>query len=360
MKLGKKVKAFLVAMCIVVAAVLLFLGIYTWRVPQYEEMEETLFSYQSKGSIDYKVFLRPNVVYEEPYLPKDRNYILKYIDYIEAKFVYEYKGSAAADLTTEYLVTAKLQGLHGKGIEVLWSKEYVLIPPVVERERNAVKTLELAVPVKLDDYLAEREKIFADSEVNSPVVLEVVFAVHTAASSTDGSLDDSIESYLVIPIGESVFKIESSPETVGEDAITKTVKFALAVNTAKLSILFIFSALFFGFAIAVAVLVKTADPPDEFAKTIAQIFKEHGERLAGMEHSLAYQASEFDIIDVNSIDDMVKIADELSQPILYYKVDTPLERKIEFYVFDGSRVYYMVIFGEILPTESHIQAELDS
>ena len=44
---------------------------------------------------------------------------------------------------------------------------------------------------------------------------------------------------------------------------------------------------------------------------------------------------------------MVKIADEVGRPVFYYKVNTQMERKIEFYVFDNSRTYYMVIFGEI-------------
>ena len=358
MKLSRKVKIFLVTLCLVLAGVLFALGIYSWRVPQYKEKEEIIYSYQSKGNIDYKVFLRPNLVYDEPYLPKDRNYILKYIDYIETKFVFEYKGSAAADLTTKYQVTAKLLGLHGKENEILWSKEYVLVSPVVEEERDAVKKLELTVPVKLDDYLAVKEKNSADSEVNSPVVLEVVFTVQTNAASAGRSLEDTIVSNLLIPIGENVFKIESSPEAGGEDALTTTMKYVIPVNTVKVSILFIFSLLFLILAIAIAMLVKVAAPPDRFTKSITQIFKEHGERLAGLEHGLPYKYS--DIIDVNSIDDMVKIADELSQPVLYYKVDTPLERKIEFYVFDGNRVYYMVIFGDILPVENYIQTKFDS
>jgi hypothetical protein len=60
---------------------------------------------------------------------------------------------------------------------------------------------------------------------------------------------------------------------------------------------------------------------------------------------LSYQISES--ITISSIEDMVKIADEIGQPIFYYKVDNATERKIEFFVFDNMRTYYMVIFGDV-------------
>ena len=52
-------------------------------------------------------------------------------------------------------------------------------------------------------------------------------------------------------------------------------------------------------------------------------------------------------INVNSFEDMVKIADEVGQPVFYYKVDDGIERRIEFFVFDNTRIYYLVIFGDI-------------
>ena len=96
-----------------------------------------------------------------------------------------------------------------------------------------------------------------------------------------------------------------------------------------------------------------ADPPDAFEKSTAAIFKEYSERLAGLEHTIQYQFA--DVINVRSIEDMVKIADEVGQPVFYYKVDSSTERKIEFFVFDNSRTYYMVIFGEIKPETGIMQ-----
>ena len=67
-------------------------------------------TYNSKGSIDYKVYLKPSIMFNEEYLGKDRYYVLKYIDYIDMEFIYDYASGSTAELHNEYSVTACLQG----------------------------------------------------------------------------------------------------------------------------------------------------------------------------------------------------------------------------------------------------------
>ncbi len=67
--------------------------------------------------------------------------------------------------------------------------------------------------------------------------------------------------------------------------------------------------------------------------------------MAGLNEALFYQSSV--MISIDKIEDMVKIADEIGQTVFYYKVDDEAERKIEFYVFDEGRIYYMVLFGSL-------------
>jgi len=84
---------------------------------------------------------------------------------------------------------------------------------------------------------------------------------------------------------------------------------------------------------------------DAYSQKLADIFKEYKNRLAGLSEALIYQSSL--MISIDKIEDMVKIADEIGQTVFYYQVDDELERKIEFYVFDEGRIYYMVLFGSL-------------
>ncbi len=356
MKLSKQMKKFVIILSIILLLIFSVCALFELKTTKYEEKQEVYYAYQSKGSVDYTVFFRTNVMYDQSYMEKDRYYVFKYIDHVELKFKYQFKGSDPAQLKTNYLVKAYLQGLHGKENEVLWSKEYVLVPQQVEQEENTDRVIEITVPVTLDSYWALKETIFNDSEVNSPVVLNVFFDVRTLASTPKGTLEDKMSPNIIIPIGENVFKIEAAPEISGENSIAETIKVQMPVDMRKISIYFAISFIFLIMAVLLALFIKVAVPPDTFDRTMARIFKEYGERLAGMEQAISYQLA--NIVSVTSIEDMVKIADEVGQPVFYYKVNSPLERKIEFYVFDSGRVYYMVMFGEIKPAaESPIQVE---
>jgi|GEM_PF-6199975 len=347
MRLSKQMKRVVVILSIILALICSAYGLLELKTARYEEKQEVNYAYQSKGNVDYTVFFRPNVMFEQPSLGKDRYYVFKYIDHLELKFKYRFKGSVPARIKTDYSVRAFLQGLHGRENEVLWSKEYVLVPRQARQAEDTDNEIEITVPVTLDSYWATKETIFNDSEINSPVVLNVVFDVRTLATTAKGALEDQMSPNIVIPIGENVFKIEAAPEVAGENAITEIIKQRLPVDTGKTAACFAGSFIFLVVAVLSAVFTKTAAPLDIFDRTTARIFKEYGERLAGMEQSISYQLA--GIINVTSIEDMVKIADEVGQPVFYYQVNSPMERKIEFYVFDSGRVYYMVIFGEIKP-----------
>jgi len=345
MKLSKTGKKTALTACIIIIVILSSAITGELLTARYTEVEEIYYNYKSTGSIDYKVYLKPNTMYDEAYLEKDRYYIFRFIDRIEMNFNYKYEANADGDLSAKYSVIAYLQGLHGDENEVLWSKKFVLVPEKTTRIQDSTFEISFGLPVYLDNYTSLKEELYMESEVNAPVVLNIVFDVNTVAQTEKGTVEDTVSPSLNIPIGNTVIRIDGQPTATGENKISQTVKHRLPVNKGLIYSLAGLAAAFLVVAILVS-SAKTAPPPDEFEKTIARIFKEYSERLAGMEHTISYQFSE--VINVSSIDDMIKIADEIGQPVFYYKVNSSVERKIEFFVFDNNRVYYMVIFGEVV------------
>jgi len=343
-KLSKTKKRAVLITCILVIIILSSLIIRELLTARYMEVEEIYYSYKSTGSIDYKVYLKPNTMYDEDYLGKDRYYISKYIDRIEMNFKYNYSANEVAGLDTEYNVTAYLQGLHGDENEVLWSKKFVLLPDKVVRLEDSTAEINFSLPVSLDNYYSLKEVLFQESEVNAPVVLNVVFNVHTVAQTKKGTVEDTVSPNLSIPIGNTVIKIEGEPTATGENKISQIVKYKMPVNK---GLIFFLTGLAFALLVFIILVAcsKTAEPPDEYEKSVAGIFREYSDRLAGMEHTVSNKFSV--VINISSIDDMVKIADEIGQPVFYYKADSNAERKIEFFVFDNNRVYYMVISGQV-------------
>jgi hypothetical protein len=114
-QLNKTKKRILIIVEMVLAFTALFFAVFDLVFTRYVEAETVRYTYSSKGSIDYKVYLRPNVMFSEKYLGKDRYYVLKYIDYIDMEFTYDYACQRhRPELHSEYSVIAYLQGLHGR------------------------------------------------------------------------------------------------------------------------------------------------------------------------------------------------------------------------------------------------------
>jgi hypothetical protein len=343
-KLSRIKKIVLMAAGIVVVVVLSAIAIYELSSVRYNESDIVRYSYKSKAEIDYKVHLRHNIMFDERVLEDGRYYVLKYIENVDVELEYDFSSDSAAGLETEYSVIAHLQGLHGSENEILWSKEFVFVPEKMYKEERSGLNIKENVDIGLSKYSSLVQNIYLDSEVNAPVILNVVFNIHTVASTEYGVLEDNLSTNIVIPIGNSVFKIEGKPTATGEKRISEKVQSRIPTDIRKV-VLFFIGAFILLIAVIFILRLEEAPVPDDFEKLIAAIFKEYSERLAGLEHTIAYHFS--DNINVNCIEDMVKIADEVGQPVFYYKVDSDVERKIEFFVFDNMHTYYHVIFGEI-------------
>jgi type IV secretory pathway VirB6-like protein len=82
-QLNRTKKRILTIIAIVLAFTSLFFAVFDLVFVRYVEAETVHYTYNSKGSIDYKVYLKPSIMFNEEYLGKDRYYVLKYIDYID-------------------------------------------------------------------------------------------------------------------------------------------------------------------------------------------------------------------------------------------------------------------------------------
>ena len=113
MKISKKVKTpSLVVIPMLLIVVVVYL-IITYKAERYAEEKITRYSYTHKGNTAYEVFLVPNILYEEESLSENNTYITEFVDYITAKFSYQFTGDRDAKLDCIYDVAAVVQGYTG-------------------------------------------------------------------------------------------------------------------------------------------------------------------------------------------------------------------------------------------------------
>jgi len=114
---------------------LLSLGL-TFLYKSLEIEEAQMIKYNETGSIDYKVYLKPNQFYETDYLGKGMYYIASLIRNIYVDLDYKFVIGVPTDMTFDYDIVGKLVISDDSGKNKLFEKEYTLKTKVIETLKN--------------------------------------------------------------------------------------------------------------------------------------------------------------------------------------------------------------------------------
>ena len=96
----------------------------------------------------------------------------------------------------------------------------------------------------------------------------------------------------------------------------------------------------------IAKFFKPSKIKSKYDIELSKIDKAYGERLARLFEPMTNHYS--NLIRVSGVDDLIKISDEIRQPVFYFQVDKDDEKKIEYFVFDETRIYYYVMMDEVM------------
>jgi hypothetical protein len=144
-----------------------------------------------------------------------------------------------------------------------------------------------------------------------------------------------------------MFEIGGNNKVEKAGAIEETTSIQLPLNKNKI--------ILFGIIIGILVLVLiylvffTVPAPikDPLEKELNKILKKHGDRLVALNNDLEYFNGALNI--VKTMDDLVRIADEIERPI-FYKYSEEYKEIDKFYITYEDKVYVLDLC-ELLPKE---------
>lgn len=305
---------------------------------------------------DYELAYKPNSLYDQPKPGEKEARLLAYIDHATWKFNYALEGFQGMPTDFEYSADAQLIARASESSKyidpdfIVWQKQYQLVAPGKFSSDGRENTLSQQVDVDINQYANFTRSVYEQTQVRTTNELKLTFRVKAIVH---GPVEDVVDNSVVemtVPMIDSLWIVTGTP--------TAENKLRMVVAPLKPVVDYTPWILLSG-ALAVLSLVLTSvlllgsrekDVQNQFAKETTKIFKQYGERLVRLENPLPYQL--LAMIPIDGIAEIIKIADEISQPVFYNKADSMEEKKIEFYVFDSGRIYYMVIFGDMGREES--------
>jgi hypothetical protein len=278
-------------------------------------------NYKGKSDFNYVVLLKPNSLFETQTISQNRTYFSKIIDRIDTIFYYEFSCNSAASIKGDYEVVASVNG-------DTWEKNFTLVP---KTEFNGEKRTDFTVkfPVNITRYNDVLNSIGKEIDVQAKnPQLKLIYNINTIASIGGNQAKVAVSPTIIIPLSKSAFEISGDLSTsntgtifrkeviVAQDVINKRIYSAITVLMSLLMLL-----LFTRFT-------RNSLPDKTRIKGIRNKYQDW------IAEAKELPASK-EMIKVSTMEDLVKITEELGKPILHVAKD----KNHWYFVLDGQMMY---------------------
>jgi len=334
--INKRLRVLSICSFLIILIIFSFFLYKELKYPAIQEEKVAVYSYSNKVDVRYKVLLKPNIIYENRSLDEDGIYISPYVDTVQTSFNYLFEGERNADITGDYEVIAVVEGymVQDKVAKTIWEKRYIIEPKTSFEVRDIGVALAKDIPIQIAEYNNFVKKVIEDSKVQSSSKLSLIMNIDLKVNTDKGLVEEKMSPSIIIPLNTNYFEITKNVPEEKKGAIEETRQVQLPVNKNKViiysSILGLMAMILLYLIFFTAGYVK-----DEFTKQLDKIFKKHGSRLVALNNNIATSSV---AQTVKSIDDLVRIADEIGKPILYKYSANPREIT-QFYVLDENTLY---------------------
>lgn len=288
----------------------------------YQLNKTYYIGYREGGSIDYNVFLKDNEFYDEPYLGKDQSYVASLIDKIVADFSYE------IDMDTDdvnyrysYTITSRLEILDNTSDVAIFNPEYELVS-VQNQSQSSSNTLRIneIVVINYDEYNSLAGKFletYSLTSTTSNIVVTLEVDVLSDCNAFSGSAVDTYTSELRIPLTTKTVNIAMTSAVPDESAqmiaCTRGAGFEVFKTTAI--VLAVVDGLLILLLVAFIYLTRTDDITyTAKVKKILSQYKSYIQRINNL-----FDVSGYQIILVDTFDEMLEIRDTIQAPILMHE-----------------------------------------
>ncbi len=343
--LKKQTRTLLFIVLIIIILALLGLIALELYVPDVEMVKEPLLEGTGSSTMSYTVHLKENPVTDKRELEQGQYYLKPFVDYLDISCDFALNTDREANFVLNDKIDVILVSQVGTEEEtkVIWEKVNDGVPLQETDSVGQSIASSRSIRLRFENYDTLVNSLIEEYDLVTDYVIKVVYNATVTIDYNGMTQEEKFSSYITIPFTNPIIEIGGIPDGSREVSIEKDVQHSAALD---MSLLILYGAgilVCIGIILIIRFKTKALAKEDAYSQKVANIFKEYGNRLAGLTEALFYQSSV--MISIDKIEDMIKIADEIGQTVFYYQADDEAERKIEFYVFDEGRIYYMVIFG---------------
>jgi hypothetical protein len=326
--------------------------LWSHMTPVERTEEYAVYTYSHEAMVDYQVHLLPSELLPETVVGSGRAYITGQTEGISTEFVYRVTGDDKVKITGEYSVIATLTATSGRENHIVWEKTDELLSPQRFTANDSMVTVRESIVIQIAEYLEFANLVREETSFNPDnLTLEVKYDVNLKAETNSSVIRDRLIPTMVIPLRGNTFVVEGTLDEKKTDSVKDVMTVPLPqIETARR-----------GFTVAATFMVVllltfslTTVPRYQAVnlqeKEVQGILKKNQDRIvvsAGQVTSVPEK-----VIVVNTFDDLVKTADELGRPIIYFKTDMEKGSRHAFSVLTKEHDY--LYFLDVIPISATI------
>lgn len=277
--------------------------------------------YKQTSNLDYKVYLKSNDYYKEPYLQKNMQYIASLIDNIAVTFNYNFDVNQNIDYKYTFYVQSDIVITSSEDkSKIIYSKTDKLTQPsTIIKENSNGFNISQNVNINYDEY-NELVKGFKSSyaiNADSNLILSLFIEIEDEKGNKIKSLDkDAIR--LTIPLTEQMIDISMDSNEINNSnnvniykdfSISNKIIFSFAIISLIISLVFIIRLMLF--------LKKTSLKKTIYDITLSKILREYDRVIVNSKKIVDLNQ---DVIDVKNFNELLDVRDNLEKPIIFSEV----------------------------------------
>lgn len=336
-KLTKNTRFFLYVLggilCLV-STILLFINIR----PNTRTEEVVVNSYNITTAASYRVHLKENNVFEEEFLEEGRVYPSAITDFINIDFKSELAMTNALSISGDYIIQAVLEGYQtGKDEEKV--PVYEKIYPIIDGRviESVTSSASINESLSIDraayrNYAQEIENALG-GETGKDFYVEL-----SGKYIVDG--EEKAFSYRIdIPINNDKFYEIRKAEPVedsGDIKESNLVNVMPAFSSYAIFILLLFVAA--GILVFVRFFTANMEGKELEQKKLSELMRKYGSRMVCIEN--LPDISQKSEIRVKSITDLIELADEIRESVLYIEGEKELPKDGKIYILSKDYIYF--------------------
>ena len=332
----KRSKYVMIQMIICLSLFLVFLGLFFI----YQNVAKPYYiTYRETSSIEYKVELKENDIFEEEYLGEDYSYVGTMVDSIIATFSYNLEIDAEKvnyNFTTQ--ADALVQIVDTSTKNAIYKKNYNILPSKTQKIETNKLILPLQLDIDFDSYDTEVNTVVSKLNLKNyqaSLIVNVSYDIESGCYDYDSNTHTRTLT-LVIPLDVEVFKItKSQPVPMNDQTIACEKSEQKATFKIISTIVFVLDII--SLIVLVSYVYITKDTHIDYSNKVKKIYNSYKSFIHKINNR--FDKTGYQVLYVSTIKELLQIRDTQQYSILMYENDD--KTMTEFVIPTGNNLLYV-------------------